>query len=190
MLTIVRFVQYWSFLRRVLALFLNHIGNPAPRTVSGISETGKCRPNVSLVHDVFQSTTTILKEYNTSLVATTIRQGAGLVDAYAGITTSAFFSPGKLALRDSIRQRPSYIIRLFNADQRTARYKLSHRGAALATGKEPNNDLLSRFPKYSADYAVSVQRTLSDIRQSGKWSVVSFIAGCWDGTTGIRSPTW
>lgn len=92
--------------------------------------------------------------YNSSLLTTTAQQGAGLVNAYQGLTTTTFFLPSQLALNDSVRTFPSYKVRLWNIGSKCASYKLSHRGAALATGLKPGEDALQNTPLYSADYAV------------------------------------
>ncbi|CAF1033567.1 unnamed protein product [Adineta steineri] len=153
------------YMAGVLALFLSHIGNPAPSTVNGTSPDGKCRPKANFVRDLFQSTTTIVKEYNSSLFASTLRQGAGLVDAIDGITATAMFSPSKLGLNDTVRQHKSYTVHLLNIGDKLARYRLSHRGAAMATGKQPNNDLLLAAPLYSPDYAdVDIEPRECEIR--------------------------
>ncbi|UJR11333.1 hypothetical protein I4U23_015514 [Adineta vaga] len=145
------------YMAGVLALFLSHIGNPAPSTVDGVSSDGKCRPKPSVARDLFQSTSKILKDDDSSLVEPPLRQGAGFVDAYYAITTKAFFSPAKLSLNDTVNKKESYTVRLFNIGQQPARYKLSHQGAPMTTGMEPNNDLLLRNPVYTEDYAVSIR---------------------------------
>jgi hypothetical protein len=148
--------SYKCFLfSRTLALFLASIGNPAPNTTSSGANNGICRPKSSVATSLFQSTATPVKIYNSSLFATTAQQGAGLVNVYQALTTTTIFLPGELALNDTVRKATSYIVKLWNIGDKKGVYKLTHGGAALATGKAPNDDQLLNTPLYSPDYAVS-----------------------------------
>ena len=141
---------------RTLALFLVSIGNPPANTASGTADNGICRPSFSTTISLFQSTAKPVNIYNSSLLATTVKQGAGLVDIYHAITATTIISPSQLSLNDTIRKAPSYTVKVYNIGTKVASYKLSHVGAALATGKTSNDDQLLSEPLYSADYAVSV----------------------------------
>lgn len=141
---------------RILALFLASIGNPPANTINGRSTNGVCRPTLPVATNIFQSTAMPVKIYNSFLYATTAKQGAGLINAYQGLTTNSMFSPSQLALNDSVRTFRSYTVKLWNIGDKCASYKLSHSGAALATGLKPGDDMLLNLPLYSPDYAVSL----------------------------------
>jgi hypothetical protein len=134
---------------------LARIGNPAPNTTSGYADNGICRPQFSLATSLFQSTAIPVKIYNSSLFASTAQQGAGLVNVYHALTTTTIFSSSQLALNDTLRKAASYKVNLWNIGDEIGVYKISHGGAALATGKAPNDDQLLDTPVYSANYAVS-----------------------------------
>ena len=148
------FSQVFSFLR-TLALFLASIGNPAPDTTNGSAANGICRPKSSVATSLFQSTAMPIKIHNSSLFATTAQQGAGLVNVHQALTATTIFLPSELALNDTVRKATSYTVKLWNIDDKIGVYKLTHAGAALATGKAPDNDVLLETPLYSPEYAVS-----------------------------------
>lgn len=138
-----------------MALFLTSIGNPAPNTINGNAADGICRPKFSTVTDIFESTAKTVNMYNSSLLATAAQQGAGLVDVHKALTSTTLISPSQLSLNDTVRKAASYKVKVSNIGDRAAAYSISHSGAALATGKEPNNDQHLTTPLYTADYAVS-----------------------------------
>ncbi|CAF3570870.1 unnamed protein product [Rotaria sp. Silwood1] len=138
---------------RTLALFLSQIGNPAPKTVGREFNNETRRPSISEVLSIFQSNANPVNIYNSTLLAPTVQQGAGLVNAFQAITATTVISPSELALNDTVRQQKSYVIEVSNIGKKTASYKISHRGAALITGIEDGNDQLLSQPLYSADYA-------------------------------------
>jgi hypothetical protein len=139
-----------------LALFLASIGNPAPYTVNGYAQDGNCRPTFSLVKNIFQSSAKTISIYNSALFATTVMQGAGLVNAYQAITATTIFSPSELGLNDTVRRATSYRVSVINIGSETAVYTMSNSGAALATGKSTGDDQLLGTPVYTGDYAVSL----------------------------------
>lgn len=145
-----------------MALFLASIGNPPPYTVNGTSSNGICRPPLSLLKDLFQSSAQKVKIYNSQLYDTAARQGAGLVNAYQALTASAIFTPSELALNDSINRFPLYTVMLTNIGKTDATYEITHEGAALATGKTSSDDQLLRTVIYSNNYAVSVHLKIQD----------------------------
>ena len=144
-----------SCVHRTLALFLASIGNPAPSTVNGVSANGICRPKFSIAINLFQSTAMPVKMSNSTLLATTTQQGAGLINVYQALTTTALFLPSELSLNDTVRRAASYNVTLWNIGDTTATYKISHRGAALTTGATLTGDKLLNKPLFSAHYAVS-----------------------------------
>lgn len=95
--------------------------------------------------------------YNSLLLASAAQQGAGLVNAYQALTTTTIFSPSQLALNDTVRLAPSYKVKLWNIGTTLNTYKITHGGAALATGKDPNDDQLLTSPIYSSGSAVSLR---------------------------------
>ena len=140
-----------------MALFLSSIGNPAPSTVNGLAANGKCRPKFSLAMNIFQSSAKIVNIHDSSLFATTARQGAGLVNAFQALTATTIFSPSELGLNDTVRRASSYKVKVINIGSKRAVYKLSHQGAALTTGASANDDQLLAQPLDSANYAVSIR---------------------------------
>lgn len=149
------FTEFFSFLR-VLALLLASIGNPAPSTVSGNSSNGICRPAFSVATSILQSTANPVNIFDSSLLATVAKQGAGLVNAYQALTTTILLSQSELALNDSVRIASSYTFAVTNIGADTTTYNMTNTGAALATGKTVDDDQLLSTPVYSADYAVSL----------------------------------
>ncbi|CAF3807871.1 unnamed protein product [Rotaria sp. Silwood1] len=138
-----------------VTLFLAQIGNPAPETVGFTSRCANCRPSFSEVVNIFQSNAKPVNIYNTSMLSTTIEQGAGLVNAFQALTATTIISPSELALNDTVRRQKFYKIKVYNNGNKPVRYSIGHRGAAMATPKQPGDDQLLLIPKYTADYAVS-----------------------------------
>ena len=153
-----------------MALFLTSIGNPGPGTVFGNSSNGICRPAFSVATSILQSTANPVNIYNSSLIATVVKQGAGLVNAYQALTTTTLLSQSQLALNDSVRIASSYTFNVTNIGNNTATYNINNTGAALATDLTSNNDQLLGTPLYSANYAVSLSLK-SDISFFQKSSV-------------------
>lgn len=143
-----------SYSFSVLALFLASIGNPPPHTINGQSEHGICRPPYSTVLDIIQSTATVMHMSQSSLYASTAQQGAGLINAFRTLTATTIFSPSTLALNDTVRRLQRYTVQLLNIGTEIASYKLTHQGAALATGMQHNDDQQLRNPIFSEDFAV------------------------------------
>lgn len=141
--------------QRTLALFLAHIGNPPPATVNSECQQN-CRPSFKYIVNLFQSNAMPVKIYNSNLTATTVQQGAGLVNAFQAIQATTIISPSELSLNDTVRRSMSYTIQITNLGNQTAVYTITHSGAALATGLQEGNDVLLGQPWYSADYAVSL----------------------------------
>ena len=141
---------------RILALFLASIGNPAPYTVYGYAEDSRCRPNVSLTKNILQSNAKAVRMYNAPFLATVAQQGAGLANALNILTATTIFSPSELALNDTVRRAPSYKVNITNIGTSRGVYKITHGGAALATGAATDGGPQLTQPLYTADYAVSV----------------------------------
>ncbi|CAF1100029.1 unnamed protein product [Rotaria sordida] len=162
-----------------LALYLAHIGNPGPETVSNGCQTN-CRPSFEKVVNLFQSNAMPVNIYSTSLLASVAQQGAGLVNVFQAIQATTSVSPSQLALNDTLRQDTSYTIEVFNLGNKTAVYNIAHSGAALATGLQKGSDQLLGQPIYSADYAiVDIQPTTIEL-DPGKSGMITlrFQAPC------------
>ncbi|CAF4998618.1 unnamed protein product, partial [Rotaria sp. Silwood1] len=85
-----------------LALYLSQIGNPAPETVNKAFNNGTThRPSISEVLNLFQSNANPVNIYNSTLLASTVQQGAGLVNAFQALTATTIISPSELALNDT-----------------------------------------------------------------------------------------
>lgn len=138
-----------------MALFLASIGNPAPSTVIEPPANGICRPSLAAALNILRSTATIMNVHDSPLYAPTVQQGAGLVHAYRALTTKTVFWPSELSINDTIRRKEAYKVKLYNMGNDVARYKITHQGAALATGIEKNNDQLLALPLLSPSFAVS-----------------------------------
>ncbi|CAF1210399.1 unnamed protein product [Adineta ricciae] len=137
----------------VLALFLAHIGNPAPYTINGYAESGICRPKMSLIKNIMQSSAKIVKVRNSPLAATVAVQGAGLINVFQALTATTIFSPSELALNDTVRIALSHRVNVTNIGNKSAVFRMSHDGAALATGARKGDDQLLPTPIFSAHYA-------------------------------------
>jgi len=104
--------------------------------------------------NIFQSTAQPINIHNqTLLLSTAAEQGAGLANAYRALTSTILISPSELSLNDTVRKESSYKFNVTNMGNSLANYKLSHQGAALATGKASGDDQLLAIPQYSANYA-------------------------------------
>ncbi|CAF1174551.1 unnamed protein product [Adineta ricciae] len=141
------------YLAGTLALFLASLGNPAPNTVSGVASNGVCRPSFSMAMNIFQSTAQTVNIYGSSVLSSTLQQGAGLVDIRRTIAATTMLSPSELSLNDSVRIASSYTVKVFNIGTTAASYVVTHGGAALGTPKNGNSDQLLLVPSYSANYA-------------------------------------
>lgn len=139
-----------------MALYLASIGNPAPETVQSTVDKMVRRPSFAEVRNLFQSNAKPVKLYSTSMLATTVQQGAGLVNAFQALTATTIISPGELALNDTVHRHILYKIKVSNVGNSSAVYTVRHHGAALATGAELGDDQLLSTIVYSADYAVSI----------------------------------
>ncbi|CAF3474670.1 unnamed protein product, partial [Rotaria sp. Silwood2] len=86
----------------VNALYLSQIGNPVPETVNKAFNNGTTyRPSISEVLNLFQSNANPVNIYNSTLLASTVQQGAGLVNAFQALTATTIVSPSELALNDT-----------------------------------------------------------------------------------------
>ncbi|CAF1184862.1 unnamed protein product [Rotaria sordida] len=54
------------------------------------------------------------------MLATTVQQGAGLVNAFQALTATTIISPSELALNDTVRQKKFYNIKISNVDEKVA----------------------------------------------------------------------
>ncbi|CAF3277535.1 unnamed protein product [Rotaria sp. Silwood2] len=86
----------------MVTLYLSQIGNPVPETVNKAFNNGTThRPSISEVLNLFQSNANPVNIYNSTLLASTVQQGAGLVNAFQALTATTIVSPSELALNDT-----------------------------------------------------------------------------------------
>ncbi|KIN03294.1 hypothetical protein OIDMADRAFT_119807 [Oidiodendron maius Zn] len=76
-----------------------------------------------------QTTCSPVLEHNSTLLASTAQQGAGLVNAYAAVMADSTITPSELSLRDSTKPAPQNIT-IRNDSKSQKKYILSHDPAA------------------------------------------------------------
>ncbi|KAJ3152638.1 hypothetical protein HDU89_001331 [Geranomyces variabilis] len=91
--------------------------------------------------------------FNTTLVESPIRVGAGLVQIDRAIASKTLVTPAFLALNDTKHTQKNYRLRVKNTGKKSVTYTLSHVGSALATGIEAGNDMPLPKINYTPDYA-------------------------------------
>ncbi|CAF1268301.1 unnamed protein product [Rotaria sordida] len=79
------------------------------------------------------------------MLATTVQQGAGLVNAFQALTATTIISPSELALNDTVRQKKFYNIKISNVDAgvvgdyKNARILVRNSSTGLVTGLANGN---------------------------------------------------
>jgi hypothetical protein len=76
------------------------------------------------------TTSTPVKEYNSKLIASTARQGGGIINAYAAIKADTAISPSEINLRDSATPAPQKIT-ITNQSKSKKTYEIQHSPAAF-----------------------------------------------------------
>ncbi|KAM0255360.1 hypothetical protein ACHAQJ_005880 [Trichoderma viride] len=76
------------------------------------------------------TTSTQVKEYNSTLIASTARQGGGIIDAYAAVQANTAISPSEINLRDSATPAPQKIT-ITNQSKSKKSYTIQHSPAAF-----------------------------------------------------------
>ncbi|TPX57143.1 hypothetical protein PhCBS80983_g04046 [Powellomyces hirtus] len=94
-----------------------------------------------------------VKIFNSTLVDTTARVGAGLVNIERSLAAKTIVTPPSIALNDTIRMKKSYTINIQNTGSKVVTYKLDHVPSALATGAEAGSDMPITTINYTPDYA-------------------------------------
>ncbi|KAI8832543.1 peptidase S8/S53 domain-containing protein [Chytridium lagenaria] len=123
----------------VLALFLESKGNLPFETVM----------------TYMQNTAKPAKIYNSDLVDSVTRQGAGLVNVLAALSTKTLVTPSALHLNDTEYAKLTHVITVKNLNTKEVKYTLSSLGAAMATPFIAGDDamqMISNTP-FTADYA-------------------------------------
>ncbi|CAG8502369.1 5823_t:CDS:2 [Funneliformis mosseae] len=76
----------------------------------------------------------IPREERNKLMASVLRQGAGLVDAYNMLTATSFAYPPKINLNDTVHFNGNRKLTIYNVDRKEMKYKLSHLPAPSVNG--------------------------------------------------------
>ncbi|KAJ3296415.1 hypothetical protein HDU76_006728 [Blyttiomyces sp. JEL0837] len=84
------------------------------------------------VRAILQNTAVPAKIYNSTLIDSTVNQGAGLVNIYNAINTKTIVTPSALALNDTANTQQHYTIAITNNYKKDVTYTLSAFGAAQA----------------------------------------------------------
>ncbi|KAJ3107294.1 hypothetical protein HDU97_004433 [Phlyctochytrium planicorne] len=108
------------------------------------------------VRAVFQNTAKPANIFNSPLVDSVVRQGAGLLNVYDAITTKTLVTPSALHLNDTNNIKQHYSLTLTNSHPFPITYTLTHNGAAQANGFVPGDDALQAqgTTTYTPSYAI------------------------------------
>ncbi|KAJ3111038.1 hypothetical protein HDU96_006041 [Phlyctochytrium bullatum] len=120
-----------------------------------LEAAGRDRPTFETLRTALMNTATITKKYNTELVNTAALQGAGLVNAYAALTTKTVVEPPMLAFNDTQNIKQRYELTITNKGTTPLNYTIKHLPALMVTPFEDKDDatLTANDQKYTADYA-------------------------------------
>ncbi|ORX80567.1 subtilisin-like protein [Basidiobolus meristosporus CBS 931.73] len=104
----------------------------------------KGKVQASSVLDVLQNTAKPLIDGNRTVLDTTVRQGAGLIDVYDAIRTKFTILPAKLALNDTVHLKPVHVLKVRNRDHKLVTFRISHLPALTVNGYDNKQKLLTR----------------------------------------------
>lgn len=110
-----------------------------------------------------------VKELNSKLVASTARQGGGLINAYAAVKADTAISPSALSLRDSATPA-SQKITITNQSKSRKKYSLQHSPAAFLR-------VYYNYLTGNTDYSGGGGTTPLDVPASAKFSQSSLTLG-------------
>ncbi|KAJ3149265.1 hypothetical protein HDU86_006988 [Geranomyces michiganensis] len=114
---------------------------------------GRGALSVDQAKAIMQNAAKPAKIFNTTLVETPLRVGAGLVDIASALASKTLVTPSFLALNDTKHTKKNYKLRVKNTGKKAVTYTLSNVGSALATGMEAGNDMPIPDINYTPDYA-------------------------------------
>ncbi|KAJ3333375.1 hypothetical protein HDU76_008819 [Blyttiomyces sp. JEL0837] len=107
------------------------------------------------VRAILQNNAVPANIYNSTLIDSVTRQGAGLIQIYNAINSKTMVTPSALSLNDTVNTKESYTIAITNSNKVPVTYTVSHIGAAQANGFVEGDDALQDGPHttYTPDYA-------------------------------------
>ncbi|KAH7039182.1 peptidase S8/S53 domain-containing protein [Linnemannia elongata] len=114
----------------------------------------KTKPSGIDVRRVFKNTATISKNWGSKTYASVAKQGAGLINVWNALTTSALVSPDHIDLLDSVNLRKIQQITIKNVGRKTETYTLSHSPADALNSYTKGNVFPHPRPVIEADYAL------------------------------------
>ncbi|KAJ3094238.1 hypothetical protein HDU97_008326 [Phlyctochytrium planicorne] len=116
---------------------------------------GRDKPTFEEFKRIIQNTASPLKKHKTDLIDSVAFQGAGLIDAYAAITSKTAVFPSNLALNDTQYTQQHYKLTVTNKNTVALTYTVKHQPALLVTPFNINDDatLTNADNGYTADYA-------------------------------------
>ncbi|KAI9333771.1 peptidase S8/S53 domain-containing protein [Zopfochytrium polystomum] len=92
------------------------------------------------------------KIYQSDIVDTPARQGAGLVQIYDAITSNTTVTPPLLSLNDTVRTHQHYTLTIANNFNFDVDYTVSSAGAAMVSSLVHGDDVVQTDTNYTADY--------------------------------------
>ncbi|KAJ3097025.1 hypothetical protein HDU96_000560, partial [Phlyctochytrium bullatum] len=111
---------------------------------------------VNTAKALLQNTARPANIFRSNLTDSVARQGAGLANIYAAITTKTLITPSALNLNDTQYTRSThYTLTIQNTDSVPKTFTVRHRPAAMATGFVPGDDAIQLLgqTRFTADYA-------------------------------------
>ncbi|KAJ3218456.1 hypothetical protein HDU67_005552 [Dinochytrium kinnereticum] len=115
----------------------------------------KGKMDFATIRAYLQNTAKPANIFNSPLVDSVARQGAGLLNVYDAITTKTLVTPSALHLNDTKYIHQHYTLTIANSESKPVTYTLTSKGAALASGFLPGDDALQPIATtgFTAEYA-------------------------------------
>jgi hypothetical protein len=113
----------------------------------------KSKPSGLDVRRVFKNTATISKNWASKTYTSAAKQGAGLINVWNALTTSAHVAPDHIDILDSVNLRNSRQITIKNVGKKTETYTMSHTPADTLNSYTKGNMFPHPLPVIEADYA-------------------------------------
>ncbi|KAJ3213181.1 hypothetical protein HDU67_003196 [Dinochytrium kinnereticum] len=116
---------------------------------------GRSKPTFDQLRTILQNTANFAFKHNTDLVDSVAYQGAGLINAYAAITTKTIVYPSRLALNDTRNIHQHYRLTVNNTGTVPTNYIIKHQPALMVTPFRAGEDatLDAADQTYTPDYA-------------------------------------